>query len=139
MARPRSPHPTDRELQLLQILWRRGPSTVRAIVDELPARRRTGYTSVLKILQIMTEKGLVLRDESERSHVYSAARPESTTQQEIVGDILDRVFHGSAMELVARALAARPASRGERQKILALLEGLEEETPASDEENRERA
>ncbi len=126
MARPRSAHPTDRELKLLQVLWTRGPSTVRDIVDTLSRRERTGYTSVLKMLQIMAEKGLVVRDESRRSHIYAAAKPEETTQREMVGDMLDRVFGGSAMALVARALTAKPASKQELGKIRALLDRLED-------------
>ena len=126
MARPRSHHPTDRELRLLQVLWTRGPSTVRDIVETLRASEKTGYTSVLKMLQIMTDKGLVVRDDSERSHVYAAAKAEEDTQEEIVGDVLERVFAGSATTLVARALSARPASKLELRKIRSLLDRLED-------------
>jgi predicted transcriptional regulator len=108
------------------VLWSRGPSTVRDIVDTLQAREKTGYTSVLKMLQIMTDKGLVVRDDSERSHVFSAAAAEADTQKQIVGDVLERVFGGSAMTLMARALSARPASKQELRKIRSLLDTLEE-------------
>lgn len=126
MARPRSSHPTERELKLLQILWTRGPSTVRDIVEILRRNEKTGYTSVLKMLQIMADKGLVVRDDSERSHIYRAAKAETDTQQEIVGDVLERVFRGSAMALVARALSVKPASKQELRKIRTLLDRLED-------------
>jgi predicted transcriptional regulator len=99
---------------------------VRDIVSTLQEHEKTGYTSVLKMLQIMTDKGLVVRDDSERSHVFSAASAEADTQQQIVSDVLERVFGGSAMTLVARALSARPASKQELRKIRSLLDTLEE-------------
>lgn len=108
------------------MLWTRGPSTVRDIVETLRESEKTGYTSVLKMLQIMADKGLVVRDDSERSHVYAAAKAEEDTQEEIVGDVLERVFAGSAMTLVARALSVRPASKLELRKIRSLLDRLED-------------
>lgn len=124
MARRATPHATDAELEILQILWQRGPSTVRQVQDALTAIRPTGYTTVLKLLQIMTEKDLVRRDESERAHVYEAAVAEAEVQEEIVGDLLDRVFSGSAAQLVSRALSAKPASSDELDAIQRLLDQL---------------
>ena len=111
--------PTDAELILLRVLWDRGPSTVRQIVEVLG--RDTGYTTALKLLQIMTEKGLVRRDESERTHVYEAAYTEDETQKQLVSDLLDRAFGGSAAKLVLQALAARKASPEELAEIRKLI------------------
>ncbi len=124
MARPKSVGPTKRELEILQVLWQRGQSTVRDVHEELNKSNSVGYTSVQKIMQIMVEKGLVSRDESSLSHVYTATSNAETTQDEVVTDLLDRVFGGSAMNLVARALSARPVSKKELSKIKKLLEGL---------------
>jgi predicted transcriptional regulator len=115
------PRPTDGELEILRVLWERGPSTVRQIHEILTAARPTGYTTVLKLLQIMTDKRLVLRDESERSHVYRARLAEAETQRQLVGDLLDRAFGGSAAKLVMQALAARKASPQELDEIRRLL------------------
>ena len=119
------PRPTDAELAILRVLWRLGPSTVRDVHAELSRRDAAGYTTVLKMLQIMTEKGLVTRDESQRAHVYAARLPEEETQSRLVRDLLDRAFEGSASRLVMRALAARPASAEERAEIRRLLDDLE--------------
>src|SRR5262245_9197909 len=112
--------PTDAELAILRVLWARGPSTVRQVVEVMG--RETGYTTVLKLLQIMTEKKLVRRDESERTHVYEAAYTENQTQRQLVGDLLDRVFDGSAGKLVLHALAARRTTPEELAEIKKLLE-----------------
>lgn len=122
------PRPTDAELAILRVLWRRGPSTVKQVHEELSRRSPSVYTTTLKILQIMTEKGLVTRDESQRAHLYTARLPEEETQSQIVGDLLDRVFEGSAGRLVMRALSSRPASAGELEEIRKLLDRLEGET-----------
>lgn len=122
------PRPTDAELAILRVLWRRGPSTVKQVHEELSRRSSSVYTTTLKILQIMTEKGLVTRDESQRAHLYTARLPEEETQSQIVGDLLDRVFEGSAGRLVMRALSSRPASAGELEEIRQLLDRLEGET-----------
>jgi BlaI family penicillinase repressor len=119
------PRPTDAELAILGVLWRRGPCTVRQVHEELSRREPGGYTTVLKTLQIMTEKGLVTRDESQRAHVYSARLPEEETQSRLVGDLLDRAFEGSASRMVMRALSSRPASAEERAEIRKLLDELE--------------
>ncbi len=126
MSRPPSPRPTDGELSILKVLWDRGPSTVREVLDALPGD--TAYTTALKMLQIMTDKGLVRRDESRRSHVYFPAASQELTQQELATDLVDRAFGGSAAELVMRALSAKPASADELAEIRALLETLEDET-----------
>jgi len=112
--------PTDAELAILAILWKRGPSTVRDVADGLG--RDTGYTTALKLLQIMTEKGLVARDESARTHVYEAAVSADETQRHLVSDLLDRAFNGSAAQLVLQALAARKASPAELAAIRRMLD-----------------
>lgn len=119
------PRPTDAELAILCVLWRRGASTVRQIHEDLAPRSSTGYTTVLKLLQIMAEKGLVDRDESERAHVYTARLAEEQTLGRLVGDLLDRAFGGSSSRLVMRALEERPASPEELAEIRRLLDDLE--------------
>ena len=116
------PNPTDAELAVLKVLWNRGPSTVRTVHDALSAERSLGYTTVLKALQVMTDKGLVERDESERSHVYAPTRTESQTQRTLLGDLMERAFGGSAASLVIQALSARKASREERDEIRRILD-----------------
>jgi predicted transcriptional regulator len=117
--------PTDAELAILRVLWSRGPSTVRQVHEALSRDRETGYTTVLKLMQIMTEKGLVERDESERTHVYQARFTQEATQQRLVSDLLDKAFGGSASQLVMQALAAKPASADELAQIRRLLDELE--------------
>jgi predicted transcriptional regulator len=118
--------PTDAELAMLSVLWRRGPSTVREVMDELSAEKPTGYTTVLKIMQIMVEKGLVKRDESRRTHVYRPAVPAERTQKHLVKELVNRAFQGSARKLVMQALSERSVSREELDEIRALLDELEE-------------
>lgn len=120
-----APRPTDGELEILRVLWERGPGTVREIQDGLGGSRETGYTTVLKLLQIMTEKGLVERDESERAHVYAARVPREQTERQLVGDLLDRAFAGSASALVMRALSSKKASSEELARIREFLDELE--------------
>jgi predicted transcriptional regulator len=119
------PRPTDSELAILRVLWRLGPATVRAVHDELSRAQATGYTTVLKMLQIMTEKGLVTRDESDRSHVYKPACGERTVQRQLVRHLLERAFGGSAQQLVLQALAAKRSSPQELAEIRKLLDELE--------------
>ncbi len=126
MARREQRRPTDAELEILRVLWESGPSTVRAVHRTLEERRGTGYTTVLKLMQIMTEKGLVERDASVRPQVYRASRSARQTQQRLVGDLLDRVFDGSPGELVLRALSSRKTTPEERERIRRLLDDLEE-------------
>jgi len=123
MAKPTLPRPTDGELAILRVLWARGPSTVRQVHDVL-SRDRPGaaYTTTLKLLQIMTEKGLVRRDDADRSHVFEARMTEGQTQRQLVGDLLDRAFGGSASKLVLQALAARRATPEELSEIRRLLD-----------------
>lgn len=113
MTKPSAPRPTDAELSILRILWARGPSTVRQVHEQLASERPAAYTTALKLLQIMTEKGLVERDERDRTHIYRARLSEETTQRQLVRDLLDRAFGGSAGKLVMQALAARRASAEE--------------------------
>jgi BlaI family transcriptional regulator, penicillinase repressor len=121
------PNPTPAELELLRVLWRRGPSTVREIQDALSADKPTGYTTILKLLQIMTEKGLAVREQVNRAHVYQARQSEEQAQRQIVGDLLDRVFGGAAEQMVMQALTTRRATPKEIAEIRRLLDRLEEE------------
>jgi predicted transcriptional regulator len=121
-----APRPTDAELQILRVLWRRGPSTVREVHEEIRRERSTGYTTVLKLLQIMTEKGLVTREDLGRAHVYQAAQSEEHAQRGLVRDLLDRAFEGSAQKLILHALTTRKASPEELAEIRRLLDRLEE-------------
>jgi len=123
--RKEPPRPTQSELEILGVLWEAGPSTVREVQQALDVRRPTGYTTVLKLLQIMTEKGLVRRDERERAHRYAPRLPREHTEQQIVGDLLDRAFGGSSSRLVMRALSARKATPEELDKIRELLDEIE--------------
>jgi predicted transcriptional regulator len=116
------PRPTDAELEILTALWALGPSTVREIHTGIAARKPTQYTTVLKMLQIMTEKGLVRRDEKERAHVYQAARPREATQRQLAGDLLARAFNGSAQSLMMGALAGRRTSKQELAELRRLLD-----------------
>ena len=120
MAPRPSKKPTDAELAILRVLWARGPSTVREVAREMG--RENAYTTILKLLQIMTEKRLVCRDESPRTHVYKAVWTEGQTQQHLVIDLLERVFDGSASKLVVQALAAKKTSRKELAEIRKLLD-----------------
>ena len=124
------PRPTDAELAILRVLWERGPSTVRQVHDVLSRDRPAAYTTALKLLQIMTEKGLVRRDETDRTHIYQARLSEEQTQRQLIRDLLDRAFGGSASKLVMQALAARrstPEELGEIRKLIELRrEGRDE-------------
>jgi predicted transcriptional regulator len=119
--------PTPAELEILSVLWKRGPSTVREVQEALNDARPTGYTTVLKLLQIMTEKQLVTRDERARAHVYVARLPEGHTQRQLVRDLLDRAFGGSAMKLVMHALSAKKASPDEIARLRLMLDEMEGE------------
>jgi predicted transcriptional regulator len=119
------PRPTDAELEILTVLWSRGPTTVREVHETVSARKPTQYTTVLKIMQIMAEKGLVRRDEKQRAHIYEAARPREWTQQQLAGDLLQRAFNGSARSLMVGALSARKASKAELAELRRLLDEYE--------------
>ncbi|HEY7333489.1 MAG TPA: BlaI/MecI/CopY family transcriptional regulator [Bryobacteraceae bacterium] len=119
------PRPTDAELEILTVLWSRGPSTVRDVHETITERRPTQYTTVLKLLQIMTEKGLVRRDEKERAHVYRASRPPEWTRAQLTGDLIRRAFNGSAQSLIQGVLSAGTSKR-ELAEIRKLLDEYEE-------------
>lgn len=122
MTEPTLPRPTDAELEILTVLWSRGPSTVRAVHETIARRRSAQYTTVLKQLQIMDEKGLVQRDESQRAHVYRASRPREATQRQLAGDLLQRAFDGSAKSLLVGALGGRKLSKKELAELRTLLD-----------------
>jgi predicted transcriptional regulator len=134
------PRPTDAELEILSVIWDRGPSTVREVHEAISENRAqqsdvrlqkqaakgaVGYTTILKLMQIMTDKGLVRRDETERAHVYEARLPEEQTQRQLVGDLMNRVFAGSASKLVMHALSESNSSAEDLSKIREILDELE--------------
>lgn len=119
--------PTDAELAILRVLWRQGPCTVREVWDQIAPVQKTGYTTVLKMLQIMLDKGLVKRDDTARSHVYRAAISEQQTQRQVIRHLLEPLFAGSAPKLVMQALAVKKASRAELAEIRKLLDEMEGE------------
>ena len=127
MTRNALPKPTDAELAILRILWERGPCTVRQVYEQLARDRQTAYTTALKLLQIMTEKGLVERDERERTHVYTPRLSQDQTQRQLVRDLLDRAFGGSASKLVMQALATKRASADELRDIRKAIEDVKAE------------
>ncbi len=127
MARKKQAGPTEREQQILSILWKHGPSTVRAVNSKINQNETTGYTTTLKLMQIMFQKGLLTRDESSKTHVYSPATPENLVQKEIVDSLLHRLFAGSTEKLVMSALSAKKVSRGELEKIKLLIRQKERE------------
>ncbi|HWF08884.1 MAG TPA: BlaI/MecI/CopY family transcriptional regulator [Bryobacteraceae bacterium] len=126
MGKP--PKPTEAELSILRVLWQRGPSTVRQVHDALNDNKKTGYTTVLKFMQIMTGKGLVTRDETPYAHVYRARLPKEQAQRTLVTDLLDRAFEGSMSKLVLQALSARKASPEELSEIRKILKNHERDT-----------
>lgn len=121
----RTPKPTVGELEILRVLWERGPSTVREIHETLTKTRDMGYTTVLKLLQIMTAKGTVRRNEEQRAHIYQACQPAEETKRELAGDVLQRVFSGSASQLMMHALEGRRTSRRELEELRRLLDEYE--------------
>ena len=125
MARSQ-PRPTDAELAILRVLWERGASTVRQVHEILAGTRDTGYTTTLKLMQIMADKGLVTRNETERTHVYSASAGQEQTQSQLVQDLVDRAFGGSAAQLVMRALSAEGATDAELKNIRKLIDDYRE-------------
>ena len=117
--------PTVSELEILRVLWARGPSTVREVHDAMSEKKALGYTTVLKLLQIMTTKGTVRRNEDQRAHVYQACQPATETKRQLVGDVLQRVFEGSASELMIHALEGRRTSKQELDELRRLLDEYE--------------
>ncbi len=122
MAHSRKPSPTDAELAILHVLWDHGPCTVRQVHEALNRRQSTGYTTKLKIMQIMAEKKLVTRDESTRSHVYKAAISKNQTQRRVVKDMIEKVFGGSSTNLAMRALATKQPTEAELKQVRKLLD-----------------
>jgi len=124
-----TPRPTDAELAILNVLWERGPVTVREVHEALTTQEHgTGYTTVLKLLQIMTERGLVVRDESQRAHIYEARYSEQKTQRQLLTDLMERAFGGSPAKLVMQALSSKKASAEEVEEIREMLAKLEGES-----------
>jgi BlaI family transcriptional regulator, penicillinase repressor len=117
--------PTASELEILRVLWTRGPSTVREVHEALSETKDTGYTTVLKLLQIMTTKGTVRRNETQRAHVYEAGLPAEQTKRQLAGDMLQRVFEGSASQLMMHALAGGKATSEEIDELRRLLDEYE--------------
>jgi predicted transcriptional regulator len=125
MKKSSLPKPTESELGVLRVLWQRGSSTVREIWEEIGPAQQVGYTTVLKTMQIMLDKGLLKRDEAQRSHVYRASVSEAQTQRQVVGHLLDRLFAGSAPKLVMQALTAKKATAADLAEIRKLLDEME--------------
>ncbi len=127
MADNMLPKPTDAELEILQVLWENGPCSVRFVNDKLAERREIGYTTTLKLMQIMHEKGLVVRNTDARSHIYEPTAERDATQRNLLGTFVNNVFSGSAMDLVMQALGNHKASQDELNQIKALIEKMERE------------
>jgi BlaI family transcriptional regulator, penicillinase repressor len=121
--------PTPSELAILQILWTRGPSTVREIHEILSKEKAVGYTSALKLLQIMTAKGIVKRTEDQRAHIYAANQPAEETKQQFAADVLQRVFRGSASQLMQHALSGKRSSKKEIDELRRMLDEYERKLP----------
>lgn len=138
MSKSSTPKPTDAELAILRVLWERGPSTVRQVHDVLGRERSAGYTTSLKLLQIMTEKGLVDRDERDRTHIYRARASQEQTQRQLIRDLVDRAFGGSSSKLVLQALAARRASADELRDIRRVIDSARQESRPREQEHVDR-
>jgi BlaI family penicillinase repressor len=123
--KPTTPTPTTSELEILHILWSRWPSTVREVLESVNEKKNLGYTGVLKFLQIMTAKGFVRRDETNRAHIYEARRPADQTKRQLATDVLQRVFSGSASQLMMHALAGHRASAEEIEELRRILDAYE--------------
>jgi len=121
--------PTDSELEILRVLWERGPSTVKEVQEALISTKPVGYTTVLKMLQIMTVKGSVTRNEHDRAHVYVACQPAERTKRQLAGEMMEKVFGGSASELVLHALSGQKASHDEIEEIRRMLDEYERKLP----------
>jgi len=121
-------NPTPSELAILDVLWNLGPATVREVHEKLNPGKSTGYTTTLKLLQIMVEKNLVRRDEAQKAHVYRAGIPRKQAQSQLVSDLVDKLFGGSASGLVMQALSSKRASAAERAEIRKLLDEMERDS-----------
>ncbi len=128
VSKPRNKRPTDAELQILRVLWQQGPSTVRDVFTEIAVSREIGKTTVLKLMQIMTDKGLLIRDESVRPQVYQVARSQGDTQRQLLRHLVDRAFSGSPGNLVLQALSTKKTTPQERRQIRELLDELERDS-----------
>jgi len=128
MQKSTTPKPTVMELAILRVLWERGPSTVREVHEVLDSSKATGYTTVLKLLQIMTAKGMVIRNEDERAHVYEARLPAESTKRQLVSDLVQRAFSGSASQLMMHALSGKKTSPAEIEEIRRMLDDHERKT-----------
>jgi predicted transcriptional regulator len=127
MFEPKTPKPTDAELAILNVLWKHGASTVRKVHETIGGQ--TGYTTVLKMLQVMTEKGLVTRNESQRAHVYEPVRSKTDTQRQLLSGLLNKAFGGSTSQLVMQALSSKRATAEELAEIQKLIAQLSKEKP----------
>ncbi len=125
MVKKKLSNPTDAELAILRVVWKLGKASVRQVQERLESERGTGYTTTLKLMQIMLKKGLLRRDASQHAHVYEAAVTQIRTQRQIVGQVLEQVFEGSAQQLVMQALSSRKSSPAELAEIRQLLDKLE--------------
>ncbi len=128
MTKARNKRPTDAELQILRVLWQQGPSTVRDVFTEIAVSREIGKTTVLKLMQIMTDKGLLIRDETVRPQVYQVARSQGDTQRQLLRHLLDRAFSGSPGNLVLQALSTKKTTPQERRQIRDMLDELERDS-----------
>lgn len=126
MARIKKQYPTEKELAILKVLWNKGPSTVRQVNEQINKIEKTGYTTTLKLMQIMTDKGLLARDDSAFKHIYKPAISAADTETQLVGDMLDKVFAGSAERLVMRALSAKEVTAEEIERIRKILDEMED-------------
>lgn len=131
MAKQDVPRPTDGELMILRVLWERGPSTVRQVHRAICEDRRTAQTTTLKLMQIMTDKGLLIRDDSDRPAVYRPALTQEKTQRQLLRNLLEKAFYGSTGKLVLRALSMKQTSANEREEIRNLLDHLEGDKPCT--------
>lgn len=125
MAREKANGPTEKELDILKVLWAKGPCTVRQVNDQINTEQETGYTTTLKLMQIMTDKGLLVRDDSQFKHVFKPAVSAEMTENQIVGDMMDKVFSGSAERLVMRALSSKQVTAEGLKKIRQLIDKME--------------
>ena len=126
-AGPQPPRPTDAELEILAVLWSTGPATVRQVHELISQRRPAQYSTILKFMQIMADKGLLLRDEEQRAHIYRAARPREWTQQQLAGHLLERAFSGSAKALLVGALSAKKTTKAELAELRKLVDDYAKE------------
>ena len=122
---PQNPRPTEAELEILSVLWELGPATVRQVHTELSKQRDVGYTTVLKLMQIMTDKGLLKRNASQRSHIYQVKQKQASTQRQLVKDLMLRAFDGSTEKLVIQALASKKAKPKEIAEIRRMLDDID--------------